>query len=223
MLGDVGLRLRPQPRGGDAGTLPCLWSPGPPPFRGDLWGLSTVAEHHVGGRAALRPGHGPSAGWAARRCRPASAPAPAGGGRPPDSSSGRSGASNEPRGHPGCLPCPAFPSLSPSFFHLKMGETSQAAAPGLPSSPHPPSPPPLSPRSGCSLAPTVGKGTPQPGGDITGVSSLRAGGGGCVCVRAHPCSPSAPRCPVLHSPWPDTPPPFPGSGFLVGLAGICCA
>ncbi|XP_069652929.1 solute carrier family 2, facilitated glucose transporter member 5-like isoform X1 [Haliaeetus albicilla] len=90
---------------------------------------------------------------------------PAGGGRPPDSSSGRSGASNEPRGHPGCLPCPAFPSLSPSF-HLKMGETSQAAGPGLPSSPPPP--PPLSPRSGCSLAPTVGKGTPQPGGDITG-------------------------------------------------------
>ncbi|KAM9379575.1 solute carrier family 2, facilitated glucose transporter member 5-like [Phaethornis superciliosus] len=44
-----------------------------------------------------------------------------------------------------------------------MGETSQAAGPGLPSSPPPPSP-----RSGCSLAPTVGKGTPQPGGDITG-------------------------------------------------------
>ncbi|XP_030309207.1 solute carrier family 2, facilitated glucose transporter member 5 isoform X2 [Calypte anna] len=44
-----------------------------------------------------------------------------------------------------------------------MGETSQAAGPGLPSSPPPPSP-----RSGCSLAPTVGKRTPQPGGDITG-------------------------------------------------------
>ncbi|XP_074963816.1 solute carrier family 2, facilitated glucose transporter member 9-like isoform X1 [Phalacrocorax aristotelis] len=46
-----------------------------------------------------------------------------------------------------------------------MGETSQAARPGLPSSP---TPPPLCPRSGCSLAQTVGKGTPQPGGDITG-------------------------------------------------------
>ncbi|KAM6090096.1 solute carrier family 2, facilitated glucose transporter member 5-like isoform 1-T1 [Theristicus caerulescens] len=47
-----------------------------------------------------------------------------------------------------------------------MGETSQAAGPGLPSSPSPPPPP--SPRSSRSLAPTVGKGTPQPGGDITG-------------------------------------------------------
>ncbi|XP_071419587.1 solute carrier family 2, facilitated glucose transporter member 9-like isoform X3 [Pithys albifrons albifrons] len=46
-----------------------------------------------------------------------------------------------------------------------MGETSQAAGPGLPSSP---SPPPPSPRSACSLGPTVGKGTPRPGGDITG-------------------------------------------------------
>ncbi|CAN0179611.1 unnamed protein product [Bubo scandiacus] len=60
--------------------------------------------------------------------------------------------------------CPAFPSLSSSFLHLKMGETSQAAGPGLPFS----RPPPPSPGSGCSLAPTVGKGTPQPGGDITG-------------------------------------------------------
>uniref|UniRef100_A0A8C4TST7 Solute carrier family 2, facilitated glucose transporter member 5 n=1 Tax=Falco tinnunculus TaxID=100819 RepID=A0A8C4TST7_FALTI len=46
-----------------------------------------------------------------------------------------------------------------------MGEPSQAAGPGLPSSPPPPPP---GPRSGCSLAPTAGKGTPQPGGDITG-------------------------------------------------------
>ncbi|XP_027655395.2 LOW QUALITY PROTEIN: solute carrier family 2, facilitated glucose transporter member 9-like [Falco cherrug] len=61
---------------------------------------------------------------------------------------------------PACLP-----SLSSSSFRLKMGEPSQAAGPGLPSSPPPPPP---GPRSGCSLAPTAGKGTPQPGGDITG-------------------------------------------------------
>ncbi|KAM6330149.1 solute carrier family 2, facilitated glucose transporter member 5-like [Podargus strigoides] len=73
------------------------------------------------------------------------------------------GATNEPRGHPGCLPC--LPSLSPSFFHVKMGERNQAAGPGLPSSPPPPPPVPCFARS---LAPTVGKGTPEPGGDITG-------------------------------------------------------
>ncbi|XP_068053991.1 solute carrier family 2, facilitated glucose transporter member 9-like isoform X1 [Anomalospiza imberbis] len=44
-----------------------------------------------------------------------------------------------------------------------MGETSRAD--GLPSSP---SPSPPSPRSACSLAPPLGKGTPRPGGDITG-------------------------------------------------------
>ncbi|XP_075614210.1 solute carrier family 2, facilitated glucose transporter member 9 isoform X4 [Balearica regulorum gibbericeps] len=47
-----------------------------------------------------------------------------------------------------------------------MGETNQAAGPGLPSSPSPPPPPP--PRSGCSFSPTAGQETPQPGGDITG-------------------------------------------------------
>ncbi|XP_031971397.1 solute carrier family 2, facilitated glucose transporter member 5-like isoform X1 [Corvus moneduloides] len=110
-------------------------------------------------------------GWAvtpqrAGQCGGA-APAPGAGERLLDSSSGRSGGSNEPRGRPGCpaLPCPAFPSVTPSFFHRKMGEISQAAGPGLPSSPSPSSP---SPRSACSLVPPVGKGTPRPGRDIAG-------------------------------------------------------
>ncbi|XP_056350667.1 LOW QUALITY PROTEIN: solute carrier family 2, facilitated glucose transporter member 5-like [Oenanthe melanoleuca] len=63
------------------------------------------------------------------------------------------------------LPCPALPCLpllTPSFSYLKMGESSRAAGPGLPSSP---SPPPRSPRSACSPAPPLGKG---PGGDIAG-------------------------------------------------------
>lgn len=93
------------------------------------------------------------------------------------------------------LPCPAFPSLTPSFSCLKMGETSLAAGPGLPSSP---SPPPPSPRSACSPAPPLGKG---PGGDIAGVSSLRPG------RAAHPI----PVCLTVSlspsSPWPDTPRP----------------
>ncbi|KAM4775603.1 solute carrier family 2, facilitated glucose transporter member 9-like isoform 2-T2 [Cyanocitta cristata] len=46
-----------------------------------------------------------------------------------------------------------------------MGEISQAAGAGLPSSPSPSSP---SPRSACSLVPPVGKGTPRPGRDIAG-------------------------------------------------------
>ncbi|XP_037996706.1 solute carrier family 2, facilitated glucose transporter member 9-like isoform X3 [Motacilla alba alba] len=71
-----------------------------------------------------------------------------------------------PGGARAALPCPAFPSLASSFFCLKMGETSRAAAPGLPSSPSPPPPP--SPRSARSLTPPLGKGTPGPGGDITG-------------------------------------------------------
>lgn len=101
-----------------------------------------------------------------------------------------------PGGVRAALPCPAFPSLTPSFFHLKMGETSQAAGPGLPSSP---SPSPPSPRSACSLVPPVGKGTPRPGRDIAGVSSLRAG-------RAAPSL--LPVCLTVSlspsSPWPDT-------------------
>ncbi|XP_015487953.2 solute carrier family 2, facilitated glucose transporter member 9-like [Parus major] len=76
------------------------------------------------------------------------------------------GASNEPRGRPGCPALPCLPSLTPSFFDLKMGETSRATGPGLPSSPSPPPPP--SPLSACSLAPPLGSGTPRPGGDITG-------------------------------------------------------
>lgn len=175
VLGDVGLRLRPQPRGVMRGRCPAYGPRAHPRLEGTCGGsrrwqsITSVVPLPPGlAMAPQRAGRPGGAGL------PLPLP-PAGGGRPPDSSSGRSGASNEPRGHPGCLPCPAFPSLSSSFFHLKMGETSQAAGPGLPSSPSP-SPPPLSPRSGCSLAPTVGKGTPQPGGDITGVSSLRAGG-----------------------------------------------
>lgn len=87
-----------------------------------------------------------------------------------------------PGGSRAALPCLPFPSFTSSFFHLKMGETSRAAAPGLSSSP---SPPPPSPRSARSLSPPLGKGTR----DITGVSSLRAG------RAARPCFPSAPRCP----------------------------
>lgn len=90
--------------GGDAGMLPCLQSLRPPLFGGNMRELSTVTEHHIGGLAVLRPGYGLSTGWTARRCPPASAPTPSEAGWPPDSSSGRSGASNEPRGHPGCLP-----------------------------------------------------------------------------------------------------------------------
>nr|XP_054493496.1 solute carrier family 2, facilitated glucose transporter member 5-like [Agelaius phoeniceus] len=71
-----------------------------------------------------------------------------------------------PGGSRAALPCSAFPSLTSSFFRLKMGESSRAAAPGLPSSPSPPPPP--SPRSARSLSPPLGKGTPRPGGDITG-------------------------------------------------------
>ncbi|KAM6266178.1 solute carrier family 2, facilitated glucose transporter member 5-like [Porphyrio hochstetteri] len=87
--------------------------------------------------------------------------------------------------------CLALPFISPSFFHPKMGETSQAAGPGLPT---------LPPCSGCSLAPTVGKGTPQPSRDITGVSSLWAG------ELPYLPSLSALRCPVPPpSPWADSP------------------
>lgn len=63
--------------------------------------------------------------------------------------------------------------LSLSFFHLKMGQKSQVVGPGLPSSLA--TPPPF-PGSGCRLASTVGEGTPQSGGDVTGVSSLWARG-----------------------------------------------
>ncbi|KAK2535976.1 solute carrier family 2, facilitated glucose transporter member 5 isoform X2 [Columba livia] len=64
--------------------------------------------------------------------------------------------------------CPALlclPFLSLSFFHLKMGQKSQVVGPGLPSSLA--TSPPF-PGSGCRLASTVGEGTPQSGGDITG-------------------------------------------------------
>jgi len=81
-LGDAGLPFAPT-LGGDAGMLPCSPSPAPSPFGGDVRGLSAVAEHHAGGPAVPRAGHGPSAGWAARGCRPASAPAPGEGGKAP--------------------------------------------------------------------------------------------------------------------------------------------
>ncbi|KAL9846763.1 solute carrier family 2, facilitated glucose transporter member 9-like isoform 3-T3 [Geothlypis trichas] len=72
-----------------------------------------------------------------------------------------------PGGSRAALPCLPFPSFTSSFFHLEMGETSRAAAPGLSSSP---SPPPPSPRSARSLSPPLGKGTR----DITGVLSSLA-------------------------------------------------
>ncbi|XP_058698033.1 solute carrier family 2, facilitated glucose transporter member 9-like [Poecile atricapillus] len=141
VLGDV---WPPLGLGDGAVMLPHLRFPGSLPYRGDMRELSAVTEHHVDGR----------------RC----CPCPRRGERLPDSSSGRSGASNEPRRARAALPC--LPSLTPSFFDLKMGETSRDTGPGLPSSPSPPPPP--SPLSACSLAPPPGSGTPRPGGDITG-------------------------------------------------------
>lgn len=116
-VGGVG-RCGAAPRrslGDGAVMLPHLRFPGSLPFRGDMPELPTVAEHPVSGSAVPRLGRDPSAGWAVRRC----CPCPRRGERLPDSSSGRSGASNEPRGRPGC---PAFPSLpSPLLLLSKNG------------------------------------------------------------------------------------------------------
>ncbi|XP_071604563.1 LOW QUALITY PROTEIN: solute carrier family 2, facilitated glucose transporter member 5-like [Heliangelus exortis] len=90
---------------------PCLLSPDPPPrlegtCRGCQWWQSVTSV------VLLSPGLATASRWAGQpRGADLPLPVPRRGGRPPSSSSGRSGASNEPRGHPGCLFCPALPPV----------------------------------------------------------------------------------------------------------------
>lgn len=136
-------------------------------------------------------------------------PPPGEAGWPPDSSSGRSGASNEPRGHPGCLPCPALPSLPvPLILPSKNG----TEEPGR--------------RTGAAFLPRNSSSLPRlrlqtrPDGRKRDPAVRRGHHWGELPVGSGEPPPHFPPAPGL-TPLPPSS-PFPSSGFLMGLAGICC-